>query len=376
MKIIDRGTIYPGDKQRNRNSCIFPSVCILTDGRWVAGFRAAPSKSELPGQETVITWSDNEGKSWSEPIAPFVQPTVDGRPGSLRTVHLLALGGRRVLAVFSWIDQTKPELVFFNPATEGLLDTRIFLSVSEDGGATWSVPSIVDTPAYPVPTPTTGPVLKLGNGELACQFELNKHYEDPEAWRHAAVLAFSRDGGVSWDEYAVAAHDPSNRLYYWDQRPSVLSGGEILNVFWTYDNELAQYANIHARKSADHGRTWSDYWDTGVPGQPAPVVPFGDNAIAMVYVDRTEAPAIRMKTSEDGGASWSEATLEVSEPAGATQTREKGSMQDAWAEMSLYSRGLPGTAVLANGDILIFYYDGPSTDFTGIEWARVQKPQK
>ncbi|MBP1990411.1 sialidase family protein [Paenibacillus eucommiae] len=375
MNIIDRGTIYPGNKQCNRNSCIFPSVCILADGRWVAGFRAAPSKSELPGQEVVITWSDDEGKNWSELITPFIQQMVDGRQGSFRTVHLLALGGQRLLAALSWIDQTKPELAFFNTVTEGLLDARIFLSFSEDGGESWSLPSLMDTPAFPVPTPTTGPVLRLGNGELACQFELNKHYDDPAVWRHSAVLMFSKDEGVTWKEHSIAAHDPANRFYYWDQRPSVFSSGELLNVFWTYDNELAQYANIHMRKSVDHGRTWSEYRDTGVPGQPAPVVPFGDNAIAMVYVDRTGTPAIRMKTSKDGGLSWSEATLDVSKPEGASQTREKGSMQDAWAEMSLYSKGLPGTAVLANGDILIVYYDGPGTDYTGIEWVRVQKPK-
>ncbi len=236
MKIIERGTVYSGSKEHNRNSCIFPSICILPEGRWMVGFRAAPSKSELPGQEVCLTWSDNEGGTWCELTTPFMQQCVDGRPGTFRTVHLVALSERRLMAALSWIDQSKPELAFFNTETEGLLDTRIFIAYSEDRGETWSSPVRMDTTPFQVPTPTTGPVLKLSNGELACQYELNKHYEDPEAWRHSAILMFSNDEGISWKVHAIAAHDPTNRFFYWDQRPSVIQDGQLLNIFWTYAN--------------------------------------------------------------------------------------------------------------------------------------------
>jgi len=47
-------------------------------------------------------------------------------------------------------------------------------------------------------------------------------------------------------------------------------------------------------------------------------------------------------------------------------------MQDAWAEMAKFSIGLPSTAFLQNGDILVVYYAGPETDQTDIHWARVR----
>ncbi len=112
-------------------------------------------------------------------------------------------------------------------------------------------------------------------------------------------MMFSKDGGKTWLEHIITSSDPENRIFYWDQRPGVLADGSILDLFWTYDNHKAKYLNIHARESRDAGRTWSQLWDTGVPGQPAPVVSLGNAQLAMVYVDRTRAPAIRCRTGCD-----------------------------------------------------------------------------
>jgi hypothetical protein len=272
-----------------------------------------------------------------------------------------------------WVDHSDPSLPFFNEETEGLLDTRIFLARSEDEGETWSDPRPMDTSPFDIPTPLTGPVLCLPSGELACQFELNKPYYDTSIWRHSSVMMFSKDGGESWPEHAITSSDPANRIFYWDQRPGVLADGRILDLFWTYDNHAAVYLNIHARQSVDCGRTWSEMWDTGVPGQPGPPVSMPDGDIAMVYVDRTGPPTIKVRASSDGGRTWSDATETiVYETETASQTWRKGSMQDAWSEMGQFSVGLPTTARLRNGDILVLYYAGPETDLTDVQWARLR----
>jgi hypothetical protein len=92
----------------------------------------------------------------------------------------------------------------------------------------------------------------------------------------------------------------------------------------------------------------------------------------MVYVDRTGAPQIKLRLSDDGGRTWpdaSESTLYGLDAA--SQSRRKDSMQDAWAEMGRFSVGLPATAPLPDGGLLVVYYAGPDTDLTSIEWARV-----
>ncbi|MCM8788336.1 MAG: hypothetical protein NC907_00930 [Candidatus Omnitrophica bacterium] len=68
------------------------------------------------------------------------------------------------------------------------------------------------------------------------------------------------------------AKDTENKIFYWDQRPGVLSDGSILDMFWTYNNETCSYLNIHARYSSDKGKIWSEIWDTGLWGQPGHLV--------------------------------------------------------------------------------------------------------
>lgn len=372
MKVINRGTVFSGEKGTDFQSSTFAQICVLPGGRWICTFRAAPTKSATVGQRPVITFSDDQGKSWSKPIAPFIPPLVNGKPGIFRGAALTSLGQGRLLAVLAWVDHSDPSLPFFNEQTEGLLDMRIFLSTSEDQGLSWSQPQLMDTSPFDVPTPITGPVIVLPNGHLACQFELNKHYYDTSPWRHKSVMMFSCDDSRSWPEHVFTSSDPENRIFYWDQRPNVLADGRILDSFWTYDTKKCVYLNIHARESLDNGRTWSQMWDTGVPGQPAQPVSLQNGTIAMVYVDRTTSPTIKIRTSKDYGRTWPLQTeMIIYETPNTSQTIDKKNMKDAWAEMGAFSVGLPATAQLPDGDILVVYYAGPHTDQTEIQWARI-----
>jgi hypothetical protein len=372
MEIISSGTVYSGADDPRRQSCAFPGVCVLPDGRWLCSFRAAPTKTGTRGQHTPLTWSDDLGATWHEPLEPFAPPPVDGKPGLFRAGYLTPLGGDEVLATLYWVDHSDPDKPFFNQATEGLLDSRLMLSRSCDRGETWTAPEPIDTSPFHMPTPITGPTLLLPDGQWACQFELNKAYDDASQWRHHSVLLFSADGGRTWPRHTHSSGDPANRVFYWDQRPNVLSDGRILDLFWTYDTHEALYLNIHARESVDKGRTWSGMWDTGVPGQPAQPVPLRHGAIAMVYVDRTGAPEIKLRVSQDGGRTWPRETEGViARPKLDVQSTTKDTMQDTWAEMEQFSLGLPAATALEDGTLLVVYYQGPHMDRTQVMWARV-----
>jgi BNR repeat protein len=373
MTIVSRGTVYESGKRPERRSCAFPAICASPSGRWLCAFRAAPTKSAVTGQHPLLTWSDDQGHSWAEPAAPFSPVEVEGKPGNFRGASITALADGTIIAVVCWVDQSDSSLPFYNPETEGLLDTRIFLFRSLDDGVSWSAPTLVDTSPFKVPTPLTGPLLRLRNGDLACQFELNKHYWDPSVWRHSSVLMFSKDRGHSWPEHVITSNDPTNRVFYWDQRPGVLSDGRVLDLFWTYDNREATYLNIHARVSTNHGRSWSEMWDTLVPGQPAAPVSLPDGRIALVYVDRTGPPTIKLRASADGGQTWPEASEIVLHAAPVPpQSVLKSGMNDAWSEMSKFSVGLPAMALTRDGEVVVVYYAGPHFDETSIHWVRVR----
>ena len=371
MRIVRQGTVIRRKPGTDRQSCAFPQLAVLPGGRWLVGCRTAYTKGGNKGQQVVLSLSDDEGKTWRLVTAPFVAPVLDGKPGQFRAVALTALGGTRVLATLYWVDNSDPTLPFFNVRTEGLLDSRIMLAESGDSGTTWTTPVLMDTSPFNMPTPITGPIRLLPGGTWVCQFETNKSYHDTSPWIHTSVLMFSRDGGRTWPRHSIVTRDP--RIFYWDQRLQVLSDGRLFDLFWTYDNQTASYLNIHARESRDAGRTWSELWDNGVPGQPAPVVELPDGRLVIVYVDRTNAPAIRGRLSRDGGRTWPPDTqFSVYESQLASQTRSKAAMADAWSEMGKFSVGLPATAALPGGELLVVYYAGPETDRTNVEWVRMR----
>ena len=373
MKLAQEGYVARAADQETGTSLAFPGICVLPGGRWIATFRIAPKKTPLAGQDVCITWSDDYGRTWSKPGRPFIPPQLDGRKGTFRTGYLTAMPDGSVLAVLTWVEDPGTGVPYFNEETEGLLDSQVFLACSSDRGQTWSDPQAAVIQGFPVPIPTTGPLLALDHGALACQFEVNKPYYDTSPWHHASVIALSGDGGKTWPDHRIISRDPENRIFYWDQRISQCRDKRLLDLFWTYDRQDARYLSIHARESLDCGRNWSEIWDTEVPGQPAaPVFVQGDR-ICMVYVDRTASPMIKARLSSDLGRTWppeTEITLYTS--AGRSQETHKESMQDAWAEMGKFSVGLPATARAADGDVLAVFYEGPETDITNIRWVRIR----
>ena len=373
MKIADRGLVFLGENGGDRSSACFHGVCVLPEGRWLVGFRASPKKADAFPQRVLVTWSDDGGKTWSGAKEPFANRAIDGAEGVWRAGQPTALGGGRVAMVLYWVDASDPGRPFFNEETEGLLDSRVFLTLSQDRGETWSQPRLLDTRPFTMPTPITGPILVLPSGEWALQFETNKSYDDRSVWHHKSVLMYSSDEGQTWPEFAEVAADPRARLFYWDQRPKVAADGSLLDVFWTFDRQAAVYLNIHARVSKDNGRTWSELWDTGLPGQPAPPVWLPDGRIAMPYVDRQAKPIVKLRVSSDGGRTWPEATeLILDDRLKQEHEGGKSSMQDAWSEMAAFSVGLPTTAGLPDGGLLVVYYAGTRTDHTGLYWVRLE----
>ena len=298
----------------------------------------------------------------------------EGRRGVWRSGMYAALGGERVAGVLCWEDLTDPFAPMYNETTEGIVDLRHVVMVSEDGGETWSEPRRIPGGRFDdVPLAITGPILLMPDGRWAFSCEVNKTYHDASPWQHHSIVMFSEDEGATWTEPVVTHTDPQRRVFCWDQRVSALSDGRMLVMYWTFDREAAVYLNMHAAESTDGGATFSAVWDTGVPGQPAPVVDLGDGRLVLVYVDRTDRPTIKARVSRDGGRSFdADSELIIHDRGVGTQIIRKGGMNDAWDEMNDYSVGLPAATPLGGGEMLVVYYTGPHADATDIQWARLR----
>jgi len=93
----------------------------------------------------------------------------------------------------------------------------------------------------------------------------------------------------------------------------------------------------------------------------------------MAYVDRSGHPEIKIRISSDFGRTFpAETECTVYALNTDRQSEKQNSVQDTWAEMEKFSLGLPVTAVLPGGDILVLFYAGYETDFTDVRWARVR----
>lgn len=373
MKILGGGVVLRSGDESAYPSYTFPGICVLPGNRWLCSARAAKDKATAYDQGIRLTWSDDEGRTWSRPTEPFLPFEYNSKYWSVRAVYCTASGDNKATAVLCCVEKTNPDLPFFNDKTQGLLDTIICISFSDDSGVSWTNPEVIDTSLFDQPVPLTGPLLLFKSGESACQFELNKHYYDDTPWSHSSVMIFSKDGCKSWYRHSVITKDLKDRVFYWDQRPGVMNDGSILDLFWTYDRINSEYLNIHAKESSDEGHTWSEVWDTHVPGQPAQPVMLDDGRICMVYVDRTDMPQIKARISLDKGRTWPcETEFTLANGEAGIQSIKKHSMQEAWSEMGKFSVGLPAAVHLGGNEILITYYSGKHTDHTDIRWIRFE----
>lgn len=369
MKIIEKGVIPKPMKDKKFNSNTFPCITILPSGRWLAAFKTAEIKGDCDFIQSVMTWSDDEGKTWITPFDPVKLPDINGIPGQKRAIYFMPLGGKRVLMLSMWVDSSDTSKPFYDPENESLKDTRIFISFSEDEGATWSDPELMITDPIQDPVPLTGPPFMLRDGTIVCQFEVNKHNWDKSKWVHKSAMIFSVDGGKTWKDVVKITEVPD--MYYWDQRPNVMSDGiSILDFFWTLDGKSQKYLNIHARESLDGGRTWGDIWDTGIYGQPGQPVDLGDGRIATIEIDRSDRPVITVRTSRDRGRTY-DAALTVYDINLKKQDSRNISMNEAWDEMTRFSVGHPNLLNLGKGKILAYYYAGNQTNYTNIEFVKI-----
>ncbi len=369
MKVTQRGVITKPADDENFNSNTFPCIEKLPSGRWLASFRASEKKGDGSFQQAVITWSDDEGITWSIPTEPVTLPDIDGIKGEGRTAYLLSLGGKRVLMLLNWVDAANRVEPYYDPQTECLKDTRIFSCISEDEGVTWTVPQLVDTGFADDPVPLTGTPFRLENGTIVCHFEINKRIGDPLPWTHKSAMIFSQDEGITWEHPVLVTN--VRDMYYWDQRPNFMAGRKsILDFFWTMDGNKKEYLNIHARESLDGGNTWGAIWDTGIYGQPGQPVELGDGRIALITIDRRDSPVISINVTRDNGRTYEKA-LTVYEGNVNKQDSRHVSMNEAWAEMALFSVGHPSLLVLENGDLLAYFYAGSDRNYTEINYVRI-----
>jgi hypothetical protein len=368
MKLIDRNVIFSGTPGTRDANCCFPSLISLSDGTLVSTWRSGSAKDSSDGV-ALMSRSADDGSTWSAaeeiPLGPYAD-----KPGEAHYAPLTVLGPKHLLAAVMWVDRSNPALHFFNPQTEGLLPTVAVFCESRDGGNTWDNYRQMDQSPYYSPMPITGPVLALGDGRLACQFEVNKNYNEPGPWRHVAAWKISSDGGRTWPECVEIANDPTGRYMYWDARYALRSNGFCQAAFWTYDRVNQRDATIHLSESNDYGRTWNRPRDTNLIGQVCHPVILNDGRLLLIIVDRFHTRTIRAVISDDDGCSFQSDTVIYEHLYDQPELGEITSAEDYLQKMDAWTFGRVDGIAQADGVVFIIFYAG-NPEATNIHFVQL-----
>lgn len=367
VKISQQGIINRGQANTPRAFSTFPALTPLADGALLATYRVGSSKDSADGA-LELKRSDDGGRCWSAAESPFAT-SLNGLSGALRVGYITSLGNGHLLLAALWVDrQTYPGQPLFNDETEGCLPMEVVLADSHDLGRTWSAWRTVPVPPEIGPPSLTNPVLVLPSGRLALSIETNKTYWDRGQWLQRVVYLYSEDEGQTWGAPVTTCQDPTGRIFNWDQRAGVCPCGRIVTFTWTYDRQTAQYLNIQRHLSADEGVTWSAAEDLGFADQAAHPAILPDGRVVLAYVDRFQSRSICARLAAAADAPFAADTqVELYRQTAASPQTATGGLL---AEMSLWSFGLPFSAALPDGDVMVVYYAGDDACME-VRWARL-----
>lgn len=370
-KIAQQGIVFDGSTTKDRCSATFPDVCVLPSGRILVSWRGGPQKGPINiGENGYYCISDDGGKTWTQPKAPFGTLKIDGGEGRARGFQLLALGGNKVFGVMSLVEEIGEDLPYFNEETEAIKNTQLYTFFSSDGGETFSEPQRIEMKhKYKgLSCVLTSPAMLLKDGRIMVNFEVYKTYYDKGPFSHHAACIFSSDGGKTWGTEVTISE--AGDIYPWDHRAGELEEGHLVDYVWTFDRRINDYLNIHMTESLDGGYTWSELMDVGLPGQAGNPVQLPDGRVALPYFDRTGIPTLKLAFSEDGGRTFGE-PMDIYRHEAPKAEHAKSAYAEAWDEMGKYTAGHCFQDLDTDGNLLIVNYAGPEQHKTNTMLTKV-----
>ncbi|MDO5552207.1 MAG: sialidase family protein [Planctomycetia bacterium] len=296
----------------------FPDVARLADGRLLCvfydgdGHVAFPSDSLPNGGRVSGCFSEDEGKTWSEPFVVFDSPFDDRDPGVTVTED-----GTILVNFFLLDNPVRPHTWYRKLGT--------WYVQSTDGGKTWSR-------VYPVSDNffVSSPIRILRDGRWA----VGLYNEEPN---YEAAVAVSDDQGKSWKTVVI----PTGDLQVDAETDVVeLSDGSLLALMRNREGKNPMAWS----RSSDRGETWTVGESTGFTGHCPYLHLTPDGTLVMAIRTPPEERTISYE-----GIIYSSTTLRLSPDEGKT-----------WGPPTLVDRFLgayPSLVNLKDGTTLIVYYE-------------------
>lgn len=346
----------------------WPTVARMPDGAlWVvsSGLR---TQHVCPYGKGVLNVSTDGGRTWSPPRVIHDTPLDD------RDAGILSLGGARALVswftsdtrnLWEWGRQHVPadELAQWRRTTDAWTDDTIkrwlgsWVSLTDDGGATWSDPIRAQVSSPHGPTMLrSGRLLYIGKRALDTQ----DMYVGP------ILASASDDGGRTWDWLGQVPTIPGTFSgSYYEPHLLELPSGKLLAAIrleeWGPKDDGGRTPlerlgippfSIALTDSSDGGRTWSVPRARGFHGSPPHLMRHSSGAILLTYGRRQEPLGQRVAISRDDGATWEHDLI----------LRDDAPNQDL---------GYPSTVELPDGSLFsVYYQQAAAGEKCSLLWSR------
>ena len=358
----------------------WPSVCRLADGRIAVVASGLRSDHVCPFGRTVLTFSADDGDSWTSPRVIGDTPLddrdagiVELSDGTLVVSWFTMHHGQRLrqaLADSGDRQRTAAYTAAIAAYTDALLDRWYgsWTRASEDGGQTWSGPrrAPITAPHGPIVAPTAHSPNRL--------LYLGKEFLrgiDGDAEGSGPIAAYSsEDAGRSWTHLGSVPTCPGTQPEE-NQEPHVVARGNgvllglvRLSALTQERLDAEQFINYSMAEtySNDGGSTWSMPSAFPHHGSTPHLMGHSSGRLLATFGCREQPYGVGVKSASDSSDDPPAARLRWTLPRTLT---DDGIDRDV---------GYPASVELENGDVLTVSYGriAPGDEKCSLLWARWQ----
>jgi len=340
MELVQEVTIYANpDPLLVSRQAVFPGIVQLADDNLLAIFSIGQA-FDAADHRAFCSKSKDLGRTWT---APERLHSHEFEPDQIsETLKPLLLRDGSLLATGYGFVRPDDLAPIVDPETFEVLPLRNMVSKSTDDGQSWDVPRLVNIGGQPLEM--SGPCIQLQSGRIlaaAPPFHLG-------AEGHSGWIVYSDDGGQNWGKLSTFFESSSGAVAAWECRLCETKAGQVVVLFWAYDNREQSNLNNHMVVSQDGGETFGPAIDTGVRAQASNLMRLGDDKILTIHSHREDPVGLwvrQVDIADNGFRVESELNLFSGNAMGSDATNIK-------KQFGSLKFGQPSLLHLSNGQVL------------------------
>lgn len=300
FEILSTGIVYRNPKPHLRSrQAMHPALVDLGDGEMFCSFDIGEAVESLD-YRTYKSRSMDGGETWEFEGRLFEDPVERPATHTMRT-SLMADGSMVGFGARSYRDD--PEEGLTNRETLGFVPVDLILSKSDDRGAAWSQPEVIDPPLVGPGFEICHSIIELASGRRLAPTSTWRGWNGELPNGEKALVLISDDAGKTWHDYGVTFDGGEAGILHWEQSVVPLGGDDLLAVAWAHDAKNGQNLPTPFSLSHDGGQTFSSPAATGLRGQTCKALHLGGGRILCVY-RRDDVPGLWGNLSHLEGERW------------------------------------------------------------------------